>query len=217
MPGFDNNTMYADNVDFRGVQPVVPQITTDGQLLIGSTATPHIKAGTLTSLDSSITITPGSGTIDLSASSGGTKATFLAYRTTSTTNDTGDSTQVNVVFDTVQTNNGFTYNATTGVLTCITSGFYGFSYGLALNGFSNQTGVFIFFSGSAFSPNYQEQYTIAPYTGTQKLFNTIAIPFSTGDTMQIILNVQGGTKTVGINGSFSASALLTSFSAWQIA
>jgi len=63
MPGFDNNTMYADNVDFRGVSPVVPQVTTDGQLLIGSTATPHIKVGTLGSSDSSITWTVGSGTI----------------------------------------------------------------------------------------------------------------------------------------------------------
>ena len=63
MPGFDNNTMYADNVDFRGVQPVVAQITTDGQLMIGSTATPNIRAGSLGSSDSSITWTAGAGTL----------------------------------------------------------------------------------------------------------------------------------------------------------
>jgi len=63
MPGFDNNTVYADNVDFRGVQPVVGQVTTDGQLLIGSTATPNIKVGTLGSSDGSITWTAGSGTL----------------------------------------------------------------------------------------------------------------------------------------------------------
>jgi hypothetical protein len=65
MPGFDNNTVYADNVDFRGVQPIVPQIVTDGQLLIGATVTPHIRAGTLTSTDGSILITPGAGTLNL--------------------------------------------------------------------------------------------------------------------------------------------------------
>ncbi|MEO8253197.1 MAG: hypothetical protein ABI554_02335, partial [Flavobacterium sp.] len=63
MPGFDNNTMYADNVDFRGVQPVVPQVTTNGQILIGSTATPNIKVGSLGSSDGSITWTTGSGTL----------------------------------------------------------------------------------------------------------------------------------------------------------
>lgn len=64
MPGFDNNTVYADNVDFRGVQPVVGQMTTDGQLLIGSTSTPHIKAGSL-SFNANMNVATGSGTITL--------------------------------------------------------------------------------------------------------------------------------------------------------
>lgn len=72
MPGFDNNTMYADNVDFRGVTPVAPQVTTDGQLLIGSTATPHIKVGSLGSSDGSITWSVGSGTITGQVSGGTT-------------------------------------------------------------------------------------------------------------------------------------------------
>lgn len=45
--------------------------TTDGQLWIGSTAVPHTVVGSLTSLDSSVTITNGSGTIDLSTSASG--------------------------------------------------------------------------------------------------------------------------------------------------
>lgn len=65
MAGFDNDVVYAANVDFRGVKPVVGQVTTDGQLLIGSTASPHIKVSTLTSTDTSLTITNGSGTIDI--------------------------------------------------------------------------------------------------------------------------------------------------------
>ena len=56
MAGFDNEVIYGTNVDFRGVTPVVGQITTDGQLLIGSTAAPNIQAGSITSPDGSITI-----------------------------------------------------------------------------------------------------------------------------------------------------------------
>ena len=67
MPGFSNDTMYAHNVDFTGSTHVQPQVTTDGQLLIGSTASPNIRVGSLASSDSSLTITPGSGTINLSA------------------------------------------------------------------------------------------------------------------------------------------------------
>jgi len=52
MPGFDTGSvMYALNVDFTGnsLTSGSPQVTTNGQLLIGSTATPNIKVGTLTS------------------------------------------------------------------------------------------------------------------------------------------------------------------------
>lgn len=59
--------MYADNVSFDGT-PRGDPVTLDGQLLIGSTAAPHIRVGNLTSLDNSITITNGEGTIDLAAS-----------------------------------------------------------------------------------------------------------------------------------------------------
>jgi hypothetical protein len=69
--GFDNTTLYCDNVDFRGVSPVEPQMIADGQLLIGSSVAPQIRAGLMTSLDGSVTITVGNGTIDLAAVGGG--------------------------------------------------------------------------------------------------------------------------------------------------
>lgn len=70
MAGFDNDVMYSNNVDFRGVKPVVGQVTADGQLLIGSTASPHIKVSTLTA-GTGVTITNGSGTISIAATGGG--------------------------------------------------------------------------------------------------------------------------------------------------
>ena len=69
--GFDNSTLYCTNVDFRGILPVENQMTQDGQLLIGSATAPQIRSGFLTSLDSSVTITNGPGTIDLSVEGGG--------------------------------------------------------------------------------------------------------------------------------------------------
>lgn len=76
MSGFDNEVLHAINVDFRGVQPVVPQITQNGQLLIGSGVAPNIRAGFIKSNDGSVTITSGMGTIDLSVSSAGGNITL---------------------------------------------------------------------------------------------------------------------------------------------
>lgn len=65
----DESIMFADNVSFDGTQRG-GRVSTDGQLLIGSTASPHIKVGTLTSTGGTITITPGSGTINLETAGG---------------------------------------------------------------------------------------------------------------------------------------------------
>lgn len=52
MAGFANDVMVADNVNFTGLTGVpgkAATVTTDKQLLIGSSAAPHIRVGTLTS------------------------------------------------------------------------------------------------------------------------------------------------------------------------
>lgn len=67
MPGFSNDVVYFGGIDTRGVSPIANQMTTDGQLLIGSTAAPHIKVGTITA-GSGITVTPSSGSIQISSS-----------------------------------------------------------------------------------------------------------------------------------------------------
>lgn len=73
MSGFDNETMYANNYDFRGVQPVLPQATVAGVLPIGTGATPAILAGSITSPNSSVTIGYSSPNITIVA--GATVAT----------------------------------------------------------------------------------------------------------------------------------------------
>lgn len=105
MAGFDNNVVYANNVDFSGSTSPSAQITTNGQLLIGSTTSPNIRVANLTSSDSSVTITNGPGTINLQAKSfatpvsianGGTNATsftasngIVTYNGTQLVNYTG--------------------------------------------------------------------------------------------------------------------------------
>lgn len=70
MPGFDNNVVYANNVDFTGNATVTPQMVSDGQLLIGSTAAPNIKVGTLTA-GTGISFVNASGSITINAVGGG--------------------------------------------------------------------------------------------------------------------------------------------------
>lgn len=67
MSGFDNETVYCNNWDFRGVQPVSPQVSVSGQLPIGTGGSPAILVGRLVSPDSSITIGYVSPNITLQA------------------------------------------------------------------------------------------------------------------------------------------------------
>jgi len=80
MPGFNNGVMYANNVRFDGAS-YPGEVTADGQLLIGSTAAPNIKVGTLTP-GAGISITNGSGSISIASTSGG----FSWHEITSATN-----------------------------------------------------------------------------------------------------------------------------------
>lgn len=63
MGGLKNNVLFSENVRFDG-QKGPGQVTSDGQLLIGSTASPNIRVGTLTGSDG-ITVTPGPGSINV--------------------------------------------------------------------------------------------------------------------------------------------------------
>ena len=66
--GFSNNILAATNVDFRGVQPVVAQVVSDGQLLIGSSISPYIAAASL-GAGTNIAITPGHNSISVATTS----------------------------------------------------------------------------------------------------------------------------------------------------
>lgn len=92
MPGFNNGVVYADNVRFDGTQ-YPGQVTTDGQLLIGSTASPHIKVGTLaTSAGQGLSITPSSGSINISGLNASTSVKGVVELATSSLTCQGTDT-----------------------------------------------------------------------------------------------------------------------------
>jgi hypothetical protein len=63
MPGFNNGVVWADNVRFDGTG-YPGAVTTDGQLLIGSTASPNIRVGTITATaGTGVGVTAGAGSL----------------------------------------------------------------------------------------------------------------------------------------------------------
>lgn len=65
MAGFDNDVIFAENVDFSGTSPVSGQINQDGELLVGSSVAPYIRSY-VPAGSSGVSITTGQGTIDFS-------------------------------------------------------------------------------------------------------------------------------------------------------
>jgi hypothetical protein len=89
MAGFNRDTVYADNVDFTGSVFPTPQVTLNGQLLIGSSVAPNIRVGKLTSTGGTVTITNGNGTINLEIAGSGVAVEHLTGTTGGTLNPDG--------------------------------------------------------------------------------------------------------------------------------
>ena len=83
MSGFENDVMVAKNVNFdnTGPKPHLGIISTNGQLLIGSTIAPFIQAGVLTSPLGTITIGYSSPNITLDLSGGGKAIDSISVQT----------------------------------------------------------------------------------------------------------------------------------------
>lgn len=86
MPGFnsvqgDEAIMFADNASFDGTQRG-GKMTTNAQLWIGSTASPHVKLGNITSPSGTITVGYSSPNITLDLAGGTTAIDSIAVDTT---------------------------------------------------------------------------------------------------------------------------------------
>ncbi len=86
-----NEIMYSDNVDFSGNQPLARQLTTNGQLLIGSTVAPNIKTGILTSPLGTVTIGYSSPNITIDLTGGAAAVEHLTGDTGGQLNPTANN------------------------------------------------------------------------------------------------------------------------------
>lgn len=93
--GFD--VVYADNVDFSGSLNPTASVLLDGQLLIGSTALPHIRVNTLTA-GTGVNIVNGNGSITISLAGGGGAVEHLTGDSGGQLNPSG-SNNFNIVSD----------------------------------------------------------------------------------------------------------------------
>lgn len=135
MAGFQNDIMFASNVDFTGANPPVAQMVSDGQLLIGSSVAPFLQANTLTA-GTGIAITNGHGTITITntGSGGG------GGGTTSLAGNSGSATQSGGVIS-VPGTNGLSTSGSGNTLTLTTTGSLLALNNLAGNGYVVQTGA----------------------------------------------------------------------------
>lgn len=88
MAGIQNNTLYADNIDFSGATSAAPTVIADGQLLIGSTVAPNIRVATLTA-GTGISITNSAGSITVALAGSGVAVEHLTGNTGGVLNPDG--------------------------------------------------------------------------------------------------------------------------------
>lgn len=139
---------------------------------------------------------------------------FSAYLSASQPNVTGDSTQYFIIFDGIMINTGGAYNSVTGVFTAPVTGSYMFTYAVQLFNLNVSHSVFAGGIGdssssltSLFSNSWTNPFVTSttvteagtPIPGLQSYTASGLIPLSVGQQVKISIQVQGGTKTVGVD------------------
>lgn len=193
----------------------VPQATalaTNGQLIIGSTAGAP-AAATLTA-GAGISITNGSNSITIADLPGASNG---YYRVDSgISNVTGDNTAYDIIFDAASFQNGsdIGYNSGTGTFTFNTTGIYDIDVFITLTGFNSGVP-----SGIVFNKCY---YTLKSGNGPGGGYDNPGAHFNVDsngdvsyaisglinanatDTFTVRVQVDGGTKVIGIHGNDGA-------------
>ena len=196
---------------------------TDGQIPIASSVGPQIWA-TMTSIDSSVSITLGPNSLDLSVNNAALYNVpgFFAYASVDINNLTGDSTTAFLVCDFVpvsNTSDGSSYNPVTGYFLCMTTGLYLFTVNLAMSGLvvDNTTmHVYLDQGGAQQLANfvYQNPYTAAASSGL--LFQSYAITYRAirGFQYNVRVKISGNaSNNVNLLGANGGPVINTTFSA----
>lgn len=178
-------------------------LPTDGQLLIGNTGA--FDVANLTSGSGiSITNAPGSITIASTTVPPVLTPVFIARKTATASDVTGDGTNYTIIFDTADSNVGAAYDTATGVFTAPDTDDYTFMFcvetadiGLAhtLMDIKIVTGA-----GKEAHGFYGNPY-VSAVSGRLQISQSVAMVIAAADTVHVSFTVSNGTKTVDVVGA----------------
>lgn len=183
----------------------------DGELLIGSTASPNTKTGFITSNDGSVIITNGSGTIDLSApGAGGTGPAFSAFLTNLQSNVTGDGTLYKIPLDDTYYDVGNNFNTGTNEYVVPDSGPWSISITYAITGVTpshNEADFFLQINSGNIIPFTVNPSQVTSATDVLRLSGSVNIDLTTGDTLSLYINIHGGAKVIDVTNGDAGNIL----------
>jgi hypothetical protein len=175
----------------------------NGQLLVGDNGAfdlRNLTAGT----GINIVNAPGSITIASTISPPILTPVFIARKTATSSDVTGDGTDYTVIFDTTDANIGLCYDSTTGIFTapdtddyifmfCVTTGDVGAAHTLA-------DMKIVLGSGVTAHGFYGNPYVTA-VSGKMQMSQCVGVMVTASDTAKVSFTVSNGTKIVDVIGS----------------
>ena len=217
-----NNQVIATGVTYQGGTTNIGNDATDNAINIGTASnTGRVVALGNSTGTSGLVLTSGSGNIaantGLTVNSSGIayntkQPLFCAYNANQITNVTGDGTNYTIAFDTTSINQGTVYNTGTHLFTAPLTANYMFIFVTELIGplLNTHTSVAITIG----STDAKNQFYRNPYKCGYGTYGAYCIYASTidhmtaADTANIMVQVTGGTKVVGIGGTLSYSCFM---------
>lgn len=208
------------NATYVGGITGISTTTTSNVMMVDTGNKLGTVAGGATALNTgSFALTVNSG---LNVSSAGimtnaAQPAFLAYKSSNTTNATGDGTVFTVIFDTSVFNRSSSYATGTGVFTAPVTGIYHFDFNCSVfgEGAAHTQGFFnITTTAENFQLNYCNPFIMGTTNNQFNFTGGITCAMTAADTAKCTVQISGGTITVGIGGD--ASPIQTCFSGYLV-